>query len=183
MQNIIDRTNKFYLLISRHLLSKKEYEVLEKLLIEKMSLEQAAQLHGVTPEYIGELYEKVCIKAKAAAELFSEIGHHDKKPQKLKHELNPSPAQIKRDKMEKDRQKLLFNSRFHFSGRMNSIFEALDILTIGELADIPLQDFLCLRGFKTKCKEELIAFIESENIEYLFKGFALWKKQPIEQLK
>lgn len=185
MQNVIDRTNKFYLLMSRHLLSKKEYGVLEKLLIEKMPMEQATQQYGLTSQEIRELYQKIFNKAKEAAELFSQIDHYQKKLEKLKRELNPnpSPAAIKKEKAQHDRRKLIFSSPFPFSTRLRSVLEALEISTIGELSDIPLKDFQHFRGFKTKCKEELAVFIESENIGYLFKGFAVWKKQTIEQLK
>lgn len=185
MQNIIDRTNKFYLLMSRKVLSKTEYGILEKLLIEKMPLEQAAEQYGATEQYLEELYQRTCGKAEAVAELFSDIDQYEKKLHKLKLQLNPaaSPAGIRKEKAQKDRQKLLLNSAFPFSARLLSVLEALEIKTIGELADMPLKDFMCIRGFKLKCREELTAFIEFENIGYLFKGFAVWKKQPIEQLK
>lgn len=171
--------------MSRKVLSKKEYGVLEKLLIEKMSFEQAAQQYGVTSEDVQELYQRTCSKVKAVAELFSEIDQYEKKLQKLKRQLNPdpSPAAMRKEKAEKDRQKLLLDSSFPFSKRLLSVLETLEIKTIGDLADIPLKDFQNFSGFKIKCKEELTAFIEFENIQYLFKGFSRWKKAPIVQLK
>lgn len=185
MHNFIDRTNRFYIEMSRKLLSEKEYDVLHKLLIEKMPLEQLAEQYGVTTEYVNELYERSYDKVKTATELMCEIDHYKKKLQALKRELNPnpSPAQIRKEKKEKDRQKLLYDSQFPFSRRMYSMFGVLDVRTFGDLADIPLKDFQHFRGFKIKCKEELIAFIEFENIVYLFKGFSRWKKAPIIQLK
>lgn len=183
MQNVIDRTNSFYLEISRKVLSEKEYDVLEKLLIEKMSLSEVAENYGVTSEYVNELYEITYNKVKAVTELFLEIDHYIAKLQELKHELNPSPAQIRKEKAEKDRQKLLLNSVFPFSKRLRGVLETLEIRTIGDLADIPLKDFQHFRGFKMKCKVEFIAFIEFENIAYLFKGFSRWNKAPIVQLK
>ncbi|MNE75314.1 hypothetical protein D3C80_1714590 [compost metagenome] len=63
---------------------------------------------------------------------------------------------------------------------MYSMFEVLDIHTIGQLCEIPLVDFHRFRGFKEQCKKELIAFIEFENIEHLFEGFSVWKTQPIQ---
>lgn len=185
MQNVIDRTNSFYIEMSRKVLSEKEYDVLQKLLIEKMSLRELAQLYGVTNEYVGQIYQSTCTKVKAVTELFSEIDQYEKKLQKLKRELNPNPtpAQIRKEKAEKERQKLLYNSSFAFSRRLQSVLEVLEIRTIGDLADIPLKDFTRIRGFKAKCKEELIAFIEFEKIEHLFSGFSRWKKEPIVQLK
>lgn len=185
MHNVIDRTNRFYIEMSKQVLSEKEYDLLQKLLIEKMPLTKAAEQYGVSSEYVEELYEKTCNKVKAATELMCEIDYYEKKLQKLKHELNPnpSPAQIRKEKAEKDRQKLLYNSEFPFSRRLQGVLETLEIRTIGDLANIPLKDFQHFRGFKIKCKEELIAFIEFENIAYLFKGFSRWKKAPIIQLK
>lgn len=185
MKNVIERTNLFYIEMSRKVLSEKEYDLLYKLLIEKMTLEQLAEQYGVTAEYLEELFEKTFHKVKALSELFSEIDHYEKKLQKLKRQLNPnpSPAQIRKEKAEKERQKLLYSSDFRFSRRLRSVMEALELKTIGELADIPLEKFQHFRGFKIKCKEELIAFIEFEKIEHLFKGFSRWKKAPIIQLK
>jgi hypothetical protein len=183
MQNVIDRTNNFYLEMSRKVLSKKEYDVLQKLLIEKMSLREVAENYRVTTEYVNELYERSYDKVKAVTELLSEIDHYIAKLQELKRELNPTPAEIKKEKTQKDRQKLLLNSTFPFSKRLQGVLETLEIRTIGDLADIPLKDFQHFRGFKMKCKAEFIAFIEFENIAYLFKGFSRWKKEPIVQLK
>ena len=183
MHNVIDRTNRFYIEMSKQVLSEKEYDLLQKLLIDKMTQTQAAEQYGVTSEYVEELYEKTCNKVKAATELFLEVDHYIAKLQELKHELNPSPAQIRKEKAEKDRQKLLYNSEFPFSRRLQGVLETLEIRTIGDLADIPLKDFQHFRGFKMKCKAEFIAFIEFENIAYLFKGFSRWKKAPIIQLK
>lgn len=187
MHNVIDRTNKFYIEMSKQVLSEKEYDLLQKLLIDKMPLTQAAEQYGVTSEYVEELYEKTCNKVKAATELMCEIDHYKKKLQALKRQLNPnpnpSPAQIRKEKTQKDRQKLLLNSPFPFSKRLHGVLETLEIKTIGDLADIPLKDFQHFRGFKMKCKAEFIAFIEFENIAYLFKGFSRWKTEPIVQLK
>lgn len=185
MQDVIDRTNRFYLEMSRKLLSEQQYELLERLLIEKMPLEQAAVQYGYAPKEVEELFQKTCSMAQEAAELFSKTSHYHENLHELKQQSNPnpSPAAARKQKAQQDRRRMLLGSDFVFSQRMRGVLEALEIKTIGELADIPLQDFLHFRGFKAKCKEELAAFIESENIGYLFKGFKAWKKQPIEQLK
>lgn len=185
MENVIDRTNRFYIEMSRKLLSKMEYDLLEKLLIEKITLRQAAEQYDIKEEFVVDLYERTCSKVKMVTELISEIDHYQKKLQELKAELNPDPslAAIRKEKAKKDRQKLLYSSYFPFSRRMFRLFEALDNKTVGELAEIPLMDFHHFRGFKKQSKTELIAFIEFENIQYLFKGFAVWKKQPIVRFK
>lgn len=182
MQDLIDSTNKFYLEMSRKVLSEKECDVLKKLIVYKMTLNNIAEQYCVTADYIKELYEQTYSKTKIVTELLDKIDHYDKKLQALKRELNPnpSPAQIRKEKAEKDRQKLLYNSHFPFSKRMYSMFEALDIQTVRELAEIPLEKFSCFRGFKKQSKTELIAFIEFENIEHLFEGFYEWKKEPLE---
>ena len=103
MHNVIDRTNRFYIEMSMQVLSEKEYDLLQKVLIEKMPLTQAAEQYGVTSEYVEEVYERTLTKAKAATELMCEIDHYKKKLQALKRELNPnpSPAQIRKEKQKK----------------------------------------------------------------------------------
>ncbi|GAA6772032.1 hypothetical protein [Flavobacterium sp. CGRL2] len=102
MHNVIDRTNRFYIEMSKQVLSEKEYDLLQKLLIDKMPLSQAAEQYGVTSEYVQELYEKTCNKVKAATELICD-DYYKKKLQELKRELNPnpSPSQIRKEKAEK----------------------------------------------------------------------------------
>jgi hypothetical protein len=181
MQNVIDRTNRFYIEMSRKVLSEKEYDVLQKLLIEKMSLQELAAIYGVTAEYIRQIHERTYLKVKSVTELLAEIDQYKQKLRELKSELKAGTQPVKRKRgIEADRQKLLYNSHFPFSKRMYSMLEALDIQTVRELAEIPLEKFSCFRGFKKQSKTELIAFIEFENIEHLFEGFYAWKKEPLE---
>lgn len=65
-------------------------------------------------------------------------------------------------------QMKLTDSEFPFSRRMLNFFDRAGISTIGDLAAIPLSEFTCFRGFKIKCKQELAAFIEFEQIQGLF---------------
>lgn len=71
----------------------------------------------------------------------------------------------------------LLDSQFIFSKRMKNFFQYVGFSTIEELAAIPLTKFTCFRGFKTQCRQELIAFIEYEGIESLFAGYDIWKCQ------
>lgn len=185
MKDSIDRTNKFYVEMSRNIISEKQYELLHKLLIDKMPITEAAELYGVTSQDVQELYHSIFNKVKAVSGLFSEIDRYEKKLHRLKRELNPnpSPSQIRKEKEQQERQKLISASDFSISRRLQSVLDDLEIKTVGELADIPLKDYQHFRGFKIKCKEELTAFIEFENIKHLFKGFSRWKKAPIIQLK
>lgn len=198
MKNVIDRTNRFYIEMSRKVLSEKEYEVLQKLLIEKMTLQEVAVIYEVTGERVRQTYEKTYKKVKSVTQLLAEIDDYKYKLEQLKfhyqYETQPikksenqqikigETPQIKKikNKTEIELQKMLFESRFPFSKRMNSMLVFLNIQTIGELAEIPLTDFHRFKGFKKQCKKELIAFIEFENIENLFEGFSKWKKQEIQ---
>ena len=73
-------------------------------------------------------------------------------------------------------QMQLSESGFTFSKRMLNFFDALELKTIGDLVSIPLQNFTCYRGFKSRCRQELICFIESENLEGFFDGFRAWRQ-------
>ena len=182
MKDVIERTNRFYIEMSRKVLSEKEYDVLQKLLIEKMTLQEVSAIYGVTGENVRQIYERTYKKVKNVTQLLSEIDDYKHKLEQLKYDFKCETQQIKKRKIktETDLHKTLYASHFPFSKRMYSMFEVLDINTIGQLCEIPLTDFHRFRGFKEQCKKELIAFIEFENIEHLFEGFSVWKKQPIE---
>lgn len=184
MKDVIARTNRFYIEMSRKVLSEKEYDVLQKLLIEKMTLQEVASIYGVTGENVRQIFERTYKKVKSVTELLAEIDDYKQKLQQLKYDFKCETQQIKKRKnkteIEIDQHKLLIASHFPFSERMYSMFEVLDIHTIGQLAEIPLKSFGRFRGFKGQCKKELIAFIVFENIEHLFEGFFVWKTQPIE---
>jgi len=179
---IIDRTNKFYIEMSRKVLSEREYDILKKLLIEKMTLQQVAGIYGVTGERVRQIYEQTYQKVKSITQLLADIDHYKQKLEQLKLDFKCEINNIKNseNKNEVDLQKRLHDSHFPFSKRMYNMFEFLEIHTIGELLEIPLTSFQCFRGFKEQCKKELIAFIEFENIEHLFEDFSGWKIQPIQ---
>jgi hypothetical protein len=182
MKNVIERTNRFYIEMSRKVLSEKEYDVLQKLLMEKKTLQEVAAIYGVTGESIRQIYDKTYNKVKSVTQLLAEIDDYKYKLQQLKYDYKHETQQIKKrkNKTEIDLQKMLHESHFPFSKRMHSMFEVLNIQTIRQLTEIPLTDFHRFRGFKEQCKKELIAFIEFENIEHLFEGFSVWKTKPIE---
>lgn len=163
--------------MSRKVISEKEYDILQKLLIDKMTLKEVGEIYGITGESVRRQYERTFEKVKCITELLGDIDYYKQKLEQLKNDFEYETGRIKRrrGKPETDLNKLLYDSHFPFSKRMFSIIEALGITTIGELAAIPLKDFQCFRGFKGKCKNELIAFIEFEHIEHLFKGFSVWK--------
>jgi len=183
MKDVIERTNKFYIEMSRKVLSEKEYDVLQKLLMKKMTLKQAADSYGYTSENITLIYEKAYKKVKSVTELLAEIDTYKHKLQQLKQNFENQTNQIKVEKKPIDIRlnKKLSASHFPFGKRLHSILELIDVHTIGQLAEIPLDNFYKFKGFGNHSKKELIAFIEFENIEDLFKGFTSWKKRPMEQ--
>nr|WP_315167720.1 sigma factor-like helix-turn-helix DNA-binding protein [uncultured Flavobacterium sp.] len=147
----------------------------------KITLQEVAAIYGVTRERVRQIYERTYKKVKSVTQVLAEIENYKLKLELLKYDFKCETQQIKKRKniIEIDQHKLLIASHFPFSKRMYSMFEVLDIHTIGQLAEIPLKSFGCFRGFKGQCKKELIAFIEFENIEHLFEGFFVWKTQPI----
>lgn len=178
---IIDRTNRFYIEMSRKVLSEKEYDILQKLLIQKMTIQQVGENYGITGESVRKIYERTYNKVRSVTDLLAEIDHYKKKLEQLRSDFHFEAGQTskRKNKFETDLNKLLYDSYFPFSKRMYNMFEAIDVRTIGDLADISLKDFSCFRGFKGQCKNEFIAFVEFENIEHLFAGFNQWKKIPL----
>lgn len=76
-------------------------------------------------------------------------------------------------------QMQLSESDFRFSKRMLNFFSSVEIYTVKQLTEIPLSKFTCFRGFKIKCKIEIILFIEAEGLQDFFKEFDNWKQSPI----
>lgn len=175
---VIDRTNQFYIEMSKKMLSEKEYEILQKLLIEKMNLQQLGDLYGVTGEYIHQIYERTYQKVKSVSQGLGNTDEFNGKLEELKKDIKYLPKQISGDENEVDLQRLLTESHFAFGKRLLNIFDMLEIHTMGEFAQMPLREYRLYRGFGMHCKKELIAFIEFENIEHLFKGFSAWKRKP-----
>ncbi len=182
MEDVIERTNKFYIEMSRKILSEKEYDVLQKLLMKKMTLQQAANSYGYTSENIQLIYEKAYNKIKIVTELFAEIETYEQKLRELQQDFDNETNQIKKEYKPTDIRlnKKLAESHFPFTKTLHGIFEFIDVHTIGQLAEMPLDDFHKFKGFGNYRKKELVKFIEIENIEDLFKGFSTWKKRPIE---
>lgn len=58
---MIDRTNRFYIEMSRKVLSEKEYDILQKLLIDKMTLKELGDNYG-SPAKVSVDYMKGHLK-------------------------------------------------------------------------------------------------------------------------
>lgn len=177
-ERIIDRTNKFYLEMSRKVLADREYEILHKLLIEKKTHSEVSELYGLSRERIRQIYHDTFKKVKNIVGVLDDIDHYKRILVGLKKECTEAKEvtlQPSDDGIVPDLDKLLNECHFPFSKRMFSFFEFLEVNTLGELSSIALKEFTCLRGFKGQLKREMIAFIEFENIESLFDGFQEWK--------
>lgn len=181
MNDVIELTNKFYIEMSRKVLCEKEYDVLQKLLIKKMTLQQAANSSGYTIENIQLIYEDAYQKVKSVTELLDEIDSYEQKLQQLKQNFENETNQIEKEYKPIDIRlnKKLSEIHFPFTPTLHSIFDFLEVHTIGQLAEIPLDDFHKFRGFGNQRKKELAKFIEIENIEDLFNDFSVWKERPI----
>ena len=56
------------------------------------------------------------------------------------------------------------------------MLHSLELYTVRDLTKYPLQKYTMFRGFRIRCLNDLIDFIESENLERYFKGFsAAWR--------
>lgn len=133
MKDVIAPTNRFYIEMSRKVLSEKQYDVLQKLLMEKMTLGEAAVISGVTAESIRQIYVRTYKKVQSFTGLPGEIDDYKGKLKQLKQDFKSETRQIKRrnNKIETETQndlhKKLYASHFPFSKRMYSIFEVLDV--------------------------------------------------------
>lgn len=176
--SIIDRTNRFYLEISRKLLSQREYDILCQLLLDKQPIGEVATRFDISRQRIYQIYRTAYDKAKDAATILEEIACYKEIGDRLISQAahcgaimaGAPEAMLKLGTP-------LFDSLFPFSRRMINMLRYLEVDTIGQLAAIPLQSLENFKGFKNRCKREMIAFIEFEGIESLFDGFDRWKQE------
>ncbi|RDC55354.1 hypothetical protein DU508_17425 [Pedobacter chinensis] len=173
-KNLIDRTNSFYIDMSKKVLTEKEYEIIYQMLVSKKPIIELANDYNLSSERIRQIYRDAYNKVKSITELFQEIDYYKQRRDKLKGECRNDFREIRMlDDAEKTEvlKKKLIDSAFPFSKRLWNMLVSLDIHIIGDLVSIPLQEYQNFRGFKRVCKSELIAFIEFENIEELFDGY------------
>lgn len=180
-QKIIDMTNQFYLEISKNILSEREFEMMEKILIEKCPLEELSQKYEVGIDRIRQIYRNTLHKVKIISGLFQEITRLKAKRNQLRKEYVSEYKKLSRKNFQSSDMDMLskkiINSCFPFSGRLWSILQTMELETLEDLCSIPIRDYLKYRGFKTKCITELIQFIEFENLEDQFDGFYQFKKK------
>lgn len=180
INNIVDRTNRFYLEMSRRVLGEKEYDIIWQMLVEKRKIQDLSIEYNLSRERIRQIFAAAYQKVKSITEILTEIEHYKKQRDRLREDYYREYKQIQKNlDQQKDPQllkKKLVESAFPFSRRLWSMLGLLDVYTYGDLAAIPLQDFQKYRGFKRACKKELVDFIEFEHLEDLFDGFQQWKR-------
>ncbi len=162
---IIDSTNQFYLEISKNVLTEKEYEILEKLLLEKYSIRMLSKNYNVGDEKIKQIYKKVYTKVKYLSGLLKEM-EKQKKNKKIDDAfLN----------------KKISESSFPFSIRLHNVLNRNGCKTFGDLIAIHIHDYPKFKGFKIKCITEFIRFIEFENIQEKFDGLCEFKNKYLSE--
>jgi len=177
--NVIDRTNRFYIDMSRKILTTKEYEIIWQMLIRKRPIKDLSAEYGLTYERIRQIYNDAYNKIKSITEVLLEIEDYKKQRDKIRSEYHTEYKQIQMSRGTANSvmlNKRLIDSSFPFSKRFYGMMEYLDIKTIEDLAAIPLSEFKSFRGFKKMCTKELAAFIEFEGVEDLFDGYYKWIK-------
>jgi len=178
-QKIIDMTNQFYLEMSKNILSEREYEIMVKILIDKCPLEVLSEKYDVEYKSIRHIYESVLYKVKSVSELIREIDLLKEKIKPVSTEFRSdfkSASENKRGKPEFQNRNIT-ESLFLFSSRLKNILNKMDVVTFKDLTDIPITDYPKYRGFKGKCLEEFVQFIEFENLEDEFEGFYRLKEK------
>lgn len=178
-EKIIDMTNQFYLEMSKNVLSEREYEILEKILIDKCPLEVLSEKYNVGYASIRKIYESVFHKVKSVSGLIREIDLLKEKIKPLSKEVISDFKAASENRPTKTEllNRNITESSFLFSSRLRNMLNKMDIVTFKDLTDIPLADYPKYRGFKGKCMEEFVQFIEFENLEVEFEGFYEFKKK------
>jgi len=168
----IDLTNRFYLEISKNVLTGKEYEILKRLLVDKYSVSMLLKNYNVENTRVKQIFQKVFDKVKSLSE-------HLKEMDIQKERRNNCPPEIpESEKIDDDfPSKKISESSFPFSIRLYNVLTRMGCKTFGDLVEIPIHNYPKYNGFKIKCTTEFISFIEYENMEEKFDGFYEFKKK------
>lgn len=174
---IIDMTNLFYLEISKKVLSEKEYEIMEKILKEKCPMRVISEKYKIGYTGIRRIYQNVLYKVKAISELLKEIDLLKEKREQLRKDYATDYKALLKNKVRKTglENKKIIDSSFPFSTRLWNMLNRMEWETYQDLIEIPISDFPKYRGFRGRCMEEFIRFIEFENLEDEFEGFYEFK--------
>jgi hypothetical protein len=172
-EKLIDMTNQFYLEISKNVLSEREYEIIEKILIDKCPIKILSEKYEVGNERIRQIYQNAFYKVKSVSRLLKEIDLLKEKRDQLRKEYLSDYKALSGDRPRKTgfRNKKIIDSSFPFSSRLWNTFNRMEWETLKDLTAIPIREYLKYSGFKGKCMKEFIRFIEFENLEDEFEGF------------
>ena len=171
-QKTIDITSRFYLEFSKNVLSKREYSILEKILIQNSTLNNVCEDYGITVERIQQINNQTFLKIQSVLELFKNIEIPKETKVSLQDELLPQKKQIRNKILDKK----IIDSSFPFSRRLWNILNLIDCHTLQDLTAEALENYLKIKGFKGKCMKELLQYIEFENIEEEFDSFHRFKR-------
>ena len=180
-KSIINLTNRFYLDISKKFLTDQEFEIMENILLKGYSFQSVSSEFGVSKDSIRYIYKKTFFKIKSVSNLVLEINELKEKRNQLRANYILEYRQLIKRKIGDETSfidKKISDSHFPFSRRLWNMFEKLDIHKFSDLFAIPLETFPKFRGFKGKCLQEFIQFIEFENLEEKFEGdFFFFKRK------
>lgn len=176
-QKIIDMTNQFYLEMSKNILSEREYEIMEKILVDKCPLEFLSEKYDVEYGLIRRIYESVLYKVKSVSGLIRDVDLLQEKIKQLSKESISDFKAISENSTRKTefQNRNITESSFLFSSRLRNMLKKMDMVTFKDLTNIPITDYPKYRGFRGKCMEEFVQFIEFENLEDEFEGFYEFK--------
>lgn len=165
--------NSFYLKIYRKAWNI-QHEILYRKLQEGRAVRFSGTGYGIPEADIVRLYEQFLSRVRLLRDL-----QRVKKSRMIR--CRTSKARIK-EILHLRLESALLNrdiagSAFVFTKRMRNMLRFLELNTIGELTQYPLNEYMYFRGFKRQCMKELIDFIEFENLQRHFKGFGAYKKE------
>lgn len=178
-QKIIDMSNQFYLEISKSVLSEKEYNIVQELLIDKCPIKVISKKYELGYVRIRQIYQNVLYKVKTVSGLLKEIDSLKEKRNQLRKEYitHYNVATVEKVSTAALENKRIFDSSFPFSSRLWNMLKKLEVETFTDLFAIPIANYPKYRGFKGRCMKEFISFIEFENLEGEFEGFYEFKEK------
>jgi len=156
--------------------SENEVDLLEELWLRQNCNQITAIESKVGIKRIEEIQQKV---VRSVLQLFNEINRikAERRIIRGKYLLRRTKLFLNVKKNYSLKNNQIFDSKFKFSTRFTKIIKSLNIFTYQDIIEVPLGDFTKYRGFQGKCLQELIDFIEFENIEDKFDGFSAFKKK------
>lgn len=95
-KSIIDRTNNFYIDMSRKVLTEKEYEIIYQMLVSKKPIIELANEYNLSRERIRQIYKDAYNKVKSITELFQEIDYYKQYRDKLREDYRNEYKELRK---------------------------------------------------------------------------------------